>query len=290
MFDLFFGIVMPIGLIIIMAGMGMTLDLAAFKRVLTFPVPILAGLSAQMLLLPLVALGLVLLFDVDSMIGLGLILLSASPGGVTSNALTYVVKADVALSVSLTAINSLLISVTLPVVLLIGARMIDASLSTDIDLPFSRMIGQLLGVTVFPIATGMLLRQFLPNFAHRSEPFIRVFSVVLLALMLIILWITEYQLFLGNARQIGLLIFCLLMITMSLGYGLAGALSLPEPQRFTILLEVGIQNTVLSVYVAANILEDMALAVVPSTYGMLMMLPIAVLMLGRHWKLSRPAS
>lgn len=290
MFDLFFGIVMPIGLIIIMAGMGMTLDLAAFKRVLTFPVPILAGLSAQMLLLPLVALGLVLLFDVDSMIGLGLILLSASPGGVTSNALTYVVKADVALSVSLTAINSLLISVTLPVVLLIGARMIDASLSTDIDLPFSRMIGQLLGVTVFPIATGMLLRQFLPNFAHQSEPFIRVFSVVLLALMLIILWITEYQLFLGNARQIGLLIFCLLMITMSLGYGLAGALSLPEPQRFTILLEVGIQNTVMSVYVAANILEDMALAVVPSTYGMLMMLPIAVLMLGRHWKLSRPAS
>ncbi|MCY4425432.1 MAG: hypothetical protein OXC05_00165 [Halieaceae bacterium] len=281
---------MPIGLIIIMAGMGMTLDLAAFKRVFTVPLPIVAGLSAQMLLLPLVALGLVLLFDVDSMIGLGLILLSASPGGVTSNALTYVVKADVALSISLTAINSLLISVTLPVVLLIGARMIDASLSTDIDLPFSRMIGQLLGVTVFPIATGMLLRKFLPNFAHQSEPFIRVFSVVLLALMLIILWFTEYQLFLGNARQVGLLIFCLLMITMGLGYGLAGALSLPEPQRFTILLEVGIQNTVLSVYVAANILEDKALAVVPSTYGMLMMLPVAALMLGRHWKLTRPAS
>jgi bile acid:Na+ symporter, BASS family len=287
MFELFFGVVLPASLLVIMMGMGMTLDTAAFKRVMQFPVPVIVGLSAQILLLPAIAFACVLLFDLDHGLALGLILLAACPGGVTSNAWVYVVRADVALSVTLTAINSVILPFSLPLVYMLGVDLLDATTAKSAVVPFEKLVKNLVIMTVIPIGFGMLVRRYLPRIAAWTEPHIRTFSVVILMLIVVFMWIAEYDFFSANVINVGGVILVLMIAAMAAGYFLGAAFSLPEAQRFTILLEVGIQNTVIAVFIAGTVLQDSTLAIVPSTYGMLMMLPIGALMLLRHHLVNR---
>lgn len=290
MFELFFGIVLPVGLVVIMVGMGMTLDMDAFRRVVRFPVPVVVGLCAQMLLLPAIALALVLALDLSRPVALGLILLAACPGGVTSNAWTYVVRGDVALSVSLTAINSLILPLSLPLVFLLGAGLVDGGTDKTVTVPFDQLVKNLVFMTVVPIGAGMLVKRFFPVISAALEPLIRSFSVILLLLIVVVLWVAEYEFFSQNLVNVGGVVLALMLLAMGAGYFLGNLFSLPEAQRFTILLEVGIQNTVIAVFIAGNILDDNTLAIVPSTYGMLMMVPLGLLMLLRHWLLAKNAS
>jgi len=276
MFDIFFSQILPTGLMLMMVGMGLSLDLGTFRRVIEHPRAAILGLGAQLVLLPLAAFLLVAGFGLVGSIALGLILLSACPGGITSNALTFVVKGDVALSVTLTAFNSLAVIFTLPLIFALGSQWLLTDGPGSVEVPVGMLMQQLAVLTLMPVALGMTLRRVFPNFANRSEIWIRRFTVALLVLMFFAVLISEFDFFLTNALQMGSLVIALMALTMGVGYGLSRLFKLPSIQRLTILIEVGIQNTVVAVYLATNVLEDASLALVPSTYGILMLFVVVL--------------
>lgn len=282
MFELFFSTILPIGLILIMVGMGMALDVSAFRELARQPGAALAGVAGQLVLLPLIGIALVWLSGASGAVALGLLLVSACPGGVTSNALTYIARGDVALSVSLTAVNSVAVIFTLPLIMLFGAQISGVAETSRVNVPAGMIMQQLAMLTVVPVSLGMAVRRFFPRFARAAEPSIRAVTIALLVAVFFLLLISEFDFFAGNVRVVGSLVLALMAVTMALAYGLGVVLGLPERQRFTILIEVGIQNTVLAVYVATKVMGDPQLAVVPSTYGIVMLGPVGVLMLLRY--------
>lgn len=248
--------------------MGLSLVPADFRRVLLHPKAKVVGLACQLVLLPAVAFALALLFQLPGEIAVGLMVIAACPGGTTSNVITHLSKGDTALSVTLTAISSVICVFTIP--LIIGWSMgwflgRDAAL----QLPFWKTLGQLTIVTILPIVCGMTLRHLRPSLAHRLVRPANIVSIIFLALIILAAVAREKDL----AHQFavaGPAAITLNILMMLLGFAAGCLARLPQSQRITISIETGIQNGTLALGITLGLLDSARIAMPSVVYSLIM--------------------
>ena len=266
--DLLKTVFLPLGLILIMFGMGLGLTAGDFKRVILSPKAKLVGLAMQLLALPAIAFALATLFRLPGDLATGLMLIAACPGGPTSNIISHLSRGDTALSVTLTAFSSVITVFTIPWV--VGASM--AHFMGDqavIQLPFGKTLIQLMVVTVLPILLGMAVHSKCPRFSQRMARPVNVFSLIFLGLIILAAVFQEKDLG-KQIAAVGPAVAALNVAGMALGFGAAVLFRLPRPQGITISIEVGIQNATLALAIALSLLESPRLAVPAVVYGLFM--------------------
>ena len=262
-------IVLAIAIMIIMMGMGLTLTLADFRRVAQNPKPVLVGLTNQIVLLPLIGLGLVYLFQPPTFIAVGMILLAACPGGTSSNLVTLLARGDLALSVSMTAINSLITIFTIPfwVGYAYSSYLAEAAQMAS---PTADIFKTLIVVLAIPLSIGMLIKNRAPQFAQRMERPVRIASSVFLATVILGLLAREFELFQQYVGATLGIVVALNVLTMSLGYWGAKLFGLNATQGLTIAIESGIQNGTLTISLAVITLGQPDFAIVAAIYSLVM--------------------
>ena len=268
---------------LLMFGMGMQLGPADWTRVAQAPGQVLVGLLGQFVLLPAIAVLTIYLLSLPLAIAAGILILAVCPGGVVSNSVVFLARADVALSVTLTAISSLIALLTIPLILDVGLELAQRGeeIARDggrIELPFWGTLRQLLVLVLLPLLAGMTVRAFAPRFAVQADRWIRILGVVVLAVLLFGSFAIEFEFFVENLSKIWPVLLALNLATLAGGYALAWAFRMDRTRQTTIAIEVGIQNVALGVLVAVNLLEQPAWAVVPSVYGLVMMGTAFILM------------
>ena len=262
-------IILAVAIMVIMMGMGLTLTIADFRRVAQNPKPVLLGLTNQIVLLPLVALALVYLFEPPAFIAVGMILLAACPGGTSSNLVTLLAKGDLALSVSMTAINSIITIVTIP--FWVGYAYSNyLAEAANMASPTADIFKTLIVVLAIPLSIGMLIKNRAPQFADRMERPVRIASSIFLAVVIIGLVVREIDLvrqYIGATLGI---VTALNVLTMGMGYGLAKAFGLNLKQGLTIAIESGIQNGTLTISIAVITLNQPDFAIIAAIYSLVM--------------------
>ncbi len=283
--DLMIQLILPLSLFIIMLGMGLSLKPQDFKQVLSHPKAVALGLVAQLFMLPVLAYLVILAFNLSGALAMGVMILALCPGGTTSNLYTYLAKGDVALSVSLTSVGSLLAPVTLPIVLVAMMDIIMGE-AQAIELPVLKTIIQLLVITVIPISIGMMINHYRPNFSARAEKPLKIYSVVVLLFIILFLVLKNLDSMAGYFVQVGVAVLTLNLLCLALGYGLAKLAKLNEAQSKAIAIEVGFQNGTLAVMIALTLLENSDMAIAPTCYGIIMFITGALL---AKWLSRNPA-
>lgn len=259
----------PVALSIMMFSMGLTLKVKDFISIFTEPKAVGLGLVGQLLFLPAVAFLIVAAAPLPPEAAIGLIILSACPGGVTSNGIVYAVRADVALSITLTASASLITVFTLPLIVSYGLVYV-FGMSTDLHLPLLETMKNLFQVTVLPVSIGMALYHYLPKVKARIESGCRWVTIVLLIVMITHGTVLNINLL---AKQLGLIVVASLLlvcVTMGLGYLLSRFFSLNKNQGVTISVEIGVQNVAMSFLVAGTYLQRPHFTTLPAIYGLCM--------------------
>ena len=261
-------VALPLALFAVLFGMGLSLVPEDFHRVLRHPKAKLVGLTCQLVMLPVVAFALALLFRLPGELAVGLMVLAACPGGATSNVITHLSKGDTALSVTLTAISSMVCVFTIPWIAAWSMEWFMGG-SAAVQLPFWKTLGQLTAVTILPIACGMALRGARPTLAQRLERPAAVFALVFLALIIAAAVAREKDL----AHQFavaGPAAITLNILTMVLGFAAGWAFGLPKSQRITISIEAGIQNGTLALAISLGLLESARIAMPSVVYSLFM--------------------
>jgi BASS family bile acid:Na+ symporter len=261
-------VLLPVGLILIMFGMGLGLTVADFKRVIFSPKAKIVGCSAQLLALPVLAFSIATVFQLPGDLATGLMLISVCPGGPTSNVISHLSRGDLPLSVTLTAISSVVTVFTIPLLMKWSMTHFMGSHAV-IELPFLKTFIQLIAVTLLPIAIGMVVYAKLPSLSQRMAKPVNLFSILFLAVIIIAAVLKEKDL--GTQIAIaGPAVAALNLGGMAVGFGLALWFGLPRAQRVTISIEVGIQNATLALAIALGILESPRLAIPSVVYGLFM--------------------
>lgn len=264
---------LPIALAIIMFGLGLSLTPADFARVARTPRAVVVALTIQILVLPTIAFGLVLAFDVDPLLAVGVMLLAASPGGTTANLFSHLFRGDVALNITLTAINSVLAAVTIPLITNLAIGYFDAD--GDLGLQVTKVV-QVIAIVLVPVAIGMVVRHRSESFAARADRPVRVFSIVVLAAVAIGAILGERENIVDYLEQVGLVTALLCLISLSLGYAGARLFRLDARQAIASSMEVGIHNTTVALTIALSVLDSTEVAI-PSAVYSIAMYPIAAL-------------
>lgn len=261
---------LPLALAVVMAGLGLHLTLEDFRRVLAMPRAVGVALAVQSLLLPPLAFGLALLAGLPGELGLGLVLLAASPGGVTANLFSHIARGDVALNISLTAINSLLALATLPVwtALALSVFLGDAA---SVPPPIRKVLEVAL-LVVLPVALGMALRRWRPALAHAAERPVRLLSSLLLGLLIALAFISEWETVRTFLPVVGLACVAFNVASLASGYLAARAAKLAQPQAIAISFEIGIHNGTLAIFIAIEVLQRSQAAIAPAVYSLSMYL------------------
>lgn len=278
---LFTQAVLPACLFIIMFGMGLSLTKKDFYQVARFPKAVLIGTVGQMLVLPVVGFAIAYFFIEEAALAVGLILLAACPGGTTSNLVTQMAKGDLALSISLTAISSMLTLVSIP--LIVGlALLVFADTSTQVELPVAKMIGALLVLTLMPVSLGMWVRSRKPNRALIWSGYLGRFSTVFLIVLILFVVISEYQTLDEYILSAGSAALALNVIMMLSAWLVAHFAKLNDAQSTSITIEIGIQNSTLAMLIATAFLGSPAMAIPAAVYSVIMFATSAVLIYLRH--------
>ncbi len=252
-----------------MFGLGLSLRIADFTYILKQPKAILLGLSAQMIALPLVAFLIAILFKLPPELAVGLMIISFAPSGSTSNMFTNLAKGDVALSISLTAITSLITPFTIPLFALLSMRYFLGSESV-VEIPFLKTFIQLLVIIILPVILGMFMLSKWQKIADRAEPMIRIFSIVFLFLIVVVFIIKNRAEMLGFFMQTGAATLTLNVLVLGLGYWLAKFFQLSQKQAISIGYEVGIQNGALALIITGTIIGNNIMMIPAVTYSLLM--------------------
>jgi BASS family bile acid:Na+ symporter len=261
-------LLLPLALGVIMLGLGMGLGTDDFRRVARYPRAVLIGLALQTLILPWVAFGVALAFGLHGELAVGLMLLAASPGGATANIYSHLARGDVALNISLTAINSLLCLLTLPVILNLALHVFMGA-GQYVPPPVGKVV-EVAVIILLPVAAGMAVRHFAPGFATASARPLRLLSVLVLGLLVTVAVAQSWSVLLSSITAVGLA--CLVFNLASLGSGYAAplALRLPRPQAIAIAMEIGIHNGTLAIFIALNVLGSAVISVPAAVYSLMM--------------------
>ena len=267
--SLFTTILLPLALGIVMLGMGLGLVPEDFGKITRDPKAVLVGTACQIVLLPLIGLLITTLVPMQPEIAAGLMVLAVCPGGPSSNLITYLARGDVALSVALTAVSSLISVVTIP---LLANMVLQHFLGTSaaIALPIGRTMLQILLVTLLPVAIGMAIRGQFPESAQRLEQQVSKLAVGLLALIIVLLLVKEGGKLSGFLLQAGVGALLLNLLAASAGLGAGRVLRLPLAQQICIAIEVGIQNGTLAIAITAGLLNNADMAIPAAVYSLLM--------------------
>jgi BASS family bile acid:Na+ symporter len=266
--SVFSAVLLPLGLAIIMLGLGLSLTWADFRRVAQMPRPVLVGLVVQTLVLPAAALGIAHVFGLGPALAVGLVLLAASPGGATANLFSHLAEGDVALNITLTAVNSLLSIVTLPVLLGLALAHFMGQ-ERHIPLQFGKIVS-VMAIVLVPVALGMLVRRRKPDLAHRLDKPVRLASATFLALIIAATAFQE-RAHLGDLfAQVGLPALVFNLVSLGVGFLVPRILRLPERQATAIALEIGIHNGTLAIAIAHTVLQDGTMAVPAAIYSLIM--------------------
>ena len=261
----------PIALALIMLALGLGLTSQDFLRVAKQPKDFLVGLVCQLILLPIIAFLLLKIFNLPLEIAVGVMIIAAAPGGVTSNVLTKFANGDVALSISLTAIISLISIISVPFIVFKSAEFLEvAEISKEIS-----MIGismKMFLVVTLPVLIGMLIRKFATNFVMSKSQLIERISVFLFVIVFAAIWVEEWENIMGYIKQAGLITLVLNIVMMFIGYYVAKFLASGVSQRKSISLECGLQNGTLAVFVASQLFTDITYLIPTATYAIVMFL------------------
>ena len=259
----------PIALALIMLGLGLGLTVKDFKRVLTTPKDFLIGIVCQLILLPIIAYLIMLFLRLPSEIGLGLMIIASAPGGVTSNVLTKFANGDVALSISLTAVGSLISIISVPFIVFTSADLLNVTaMSKEITMT-GIAIKMALVVTV-PVIFGMIIRSFADNFISSNLKMINKITGLLFIIVFIAVWVEERENIFSYLAQAGTAVLALNIIMMILAFYIAKFFASGIPQKKCISLECGLQNGTLAVFVATQIFDDVAYVVPTAAYALIM--------------------
>ena len=231
-------IFLPISLAIIMLGMGLTLVVGDFGRLFTYPKEVLVGLFNQLIFLPLIGFLIILLFNLDSSMAIGIMILSLCPGGPTSNLITQVARGNIGLSVTLTALASLITVFTIPIILSEAITYFTGETDVVIELPIIETMLQILLITVIPVSIGMMIRKKNEGFALRMERPMRIASTVLFIIIFLLVMIANKDLILQAMKEVGLATLLLNLSTMALGYITAKVIGIKEKVKFQLQLKV----------------------------------------------------
>jgi BASS family bile acid:Na+ symporter len=276
-------VLLPISLAIIMLGMGMTLVLKDFTRILKNPKSILIGLTNQLILLPIVGFSLAIVFKLSPIMAVGLMILATCPGGPTSNLITQVCRGNIALSVTLTAIASIVSVLTIPFILSYALSYFGTDTNVTIELPIVDTILQIMVITVIPISIGMLIRNYKTNFAIRMERPMRIASTVIFILVFLAVVAANYDIIGTAMKEVGLVTLLLNIITMGLGYLTAKFFKLSFKSAVSITIESGIQNGTLAFVIATTILNNVEMGIPTGAYAIWMFITGGILM----WQLGK---
>jgi len=276
--DTFIKIGLPISLGLIMLSMGMTLKTKNFTQVITRPRAFFLGLVAQMLLVPLLAVILLQIFHLPPLLAVGLLVLSFSPGGTTSNLFSYLARGDVALSIALTTAASFITPFSIPLLTEVALQS-QLGENTTVIIPVGLTMKRLFVVTIVPVLLGMALRYFKPLWADKIQPVIHKISVTLFLTvifsMIFNLWDQAPE-FLGKIATITSI---MIILAMTAGYYLAKFAGLNSQQIKTTSIEVGMQNGGMALIVTQGILNNPQMSMVPVIYGLIMLIPVIIFVL-----------
>ena len=261
----------PIALALIMLGLGLGLTIQDFSRVIKNPKDFLIGALCQMIILPIIAFILIKIFNTPLEIALGVMIIAAAPGGVTSNVLTKFAKGDVALSLSLTAIISLISIISVPFIVFNSAKLLDAvSISNEISMTGISL--KMFFVVTLPVIIGMLIRKFATNFIVSKTLIIQRLSIILFIIVFLAIWIEEWDNIINYITQAGSITLSLNIIMMLIGYFVAKFFASGIEQRRCISLECGLQNGTLAVFVSSQLFDEKIYMVPTAAYALIMFL------------------
>lgn len=259
---------LPVALGIIMLGLGLSLTVSDFTRVAKHPKAVFIALVCQLLLLPALCFGLVLAFNLPPVLAVGMMMLSASPGGSTANLYSHLFRGDVALNISLTALNSVISVVTLPLITNLAIAYFMPS-DTTLGLQLAKTL-EVFAIVLGPVAIGMLVRKWRPTFATAMDKPVRIASIIILAIVIVGAIVSNLSILLQNLGQLALItvLFCLLSLTV--GFFVPRWFRVGRKQAIASSFEIGIHNATLAIVIAQTVLGSMELSLPAAVYGVLM--------------------
>jgi BASS family bile acid:Na+ symporter len=258
---------LPVALGIIMFGLGLSLTSADFRRVAEHPRAVVVALACQLLVLPLVCFGLVVVLDLPPLLGIGMLLLAASPGGTSANLFSHLFRGDVALNVTLTAINSIVAIFTLPIITNLAIAWFDRE--DTVSLQFRKVV-EVFVVVLAPVLLGMLVRSLRPGFAHRMDKPVRIGSAVILAVLVLGILLDQREDVGGYLADVGLAAALFCALSLVIGYLVPKALGIVEGQAIASSMEIGVHNATLAIYIAVEVLDETEISVPAAIYSLFM--------------------
>ncbi|BCD89584.1 transporter [Pseudomonas solani] len=261
---------LPLALGIIMLGLGLSLTLADFARVVKFPKPVLIGLGCQILLLPLACFLLAKGFQLEAALAVGMMLLAASPGGTSANLYSHLAHGDVALNITLTAVNSVIAILTMPFIVNLSLAHFMTG-DQAIPLQFAKVV-QVFAIVLGPVAIGMFLRSRFPGFAARMETPVKIISALFLLLIIVLAVAKDWRTFVDYAPVVGLAALAFNLISLAVGYFVPRLCRLSQRQAVAIGMEIGIHNGTLAIALALSpmLLNNPTMAIPAAIYSIIM--------------------
>jgi len=261
----------PISLALIMLGLGLGLTGRDFLRVLNNPKDFIIGFACQLILLPVIAYILILILNLPTVIAVGVMIIAAAPGGVTSNVMTKFANGDVALSISLTAIISLISIISVPFIIFKSADLLGVS-DISSNLTMTGIALKMALVVTVPVILGMIIRKFAGNFVSSNISIIEKITIVLFLIVFAAILVEEKDNIFNYFKQAGIAVLILNIVMMTLGYFIAKLFASGIKQRKCISIECGLQNGTLAIFVATQIFNDISYVIPTAAYALIMYL------------------
>ncbi|WP_062985345.1 bile acid:sodium symporter family protein [Nocardia anaemiae] len=269
-----FAVFLPLALALVMFGLGLTLTVDDFARVLRYPKAAVVALVCQMIVLPAICLGLVYLFRLEGALAVGVMLLVASPGGPSANLFSHIAGGNVALNITLTAINSILAVFTLPLVVTLSFTLFmddDAAIGLRPD-----KFAQVFAIVLVPVTVGMWVHRRFTDWAERMRKNVKIVSAVVLLLVVAAAVGREFDTLTENIGKLATLSLLLSTLSFVIGYTVPRLFRVQTDQAIASAMEIGIHNGALAIAVASSVLHNSQMAVPPAVYGVLMNIPAAI--------------
>jgi len=259
---------LPVALGIIMLGLGLSLTPRDFARVAKQPKAVIVALLCQLVLLPAICFGLVLLFQLPPVLAVGMMMLAASPGGTTANLYSHLFRGDIALNISLTALNSVIAVVTLPIITNLAIAYFDP-FDGELGMQWAKTV-EVFAIVLLPVALGMIVRRVWPQFADRMDKPVRIVSVIVLIVVIAGAVASNWALLVENVASLALITVLFCLISLGVGYLVPRLLKVGKRQAIASSFEIGIHNATLAIVIAQTVMGSVELSLPAAVYGVLM--------------------